>query len=159
MPPRRVGALGRLGGREQKAHSLSWNMAAGGLDRRFGMACPASSGGTGLRAASQVAWRPARDCPCWPGPGWLAVVYGEPAWAVLEGIPAWLDLAWGKPSLRNCLGSGHPSVPGWHCCSSSCPLGSSIGRHPQGQLAQGHSLGLMTRGGQQTVSYLVLIAL
>ena len=33
------------------------------------MVCPASSGGNGLRAASQVVWRPARDRAAWVGLG------------------------------------------------------------------------------------------
>lgn len=85
-----------MGRREQEAHSLSWNMAAGGLE----WCC-----GDGLPCQLRWNWAQGRQpggleacqgwsCPGWPGPGWLVSVYWEPAWAATKGPPAWLGLAW-----------------------------------------------------------------
>lgn len=77
------------------------------------MVCPASSGGTGLRAASQVVWRPARDGAAWAGLGLADLCQstgsqlGQPRRVPCLDRPGLED-----PGLRNGPDSGHPSEPG-----------------------------------------------
>ena len=59
------------------------------------MVCLASSGGAGLRAASQVVWRPAQDGAAWAGLGLADLCQstgsqlGQPLRVLLPGY-AWL---------------------------------------------------------------------
>lgn len=71
------------------------------------MFCPASSGGNGLRAASQVVRRPARDRALLTCASLLGASLG-----VHSGYPCLDRPGLEDPGLRNCPGSGYPSVPG-----------------------------------------------
>lgn len=141
-------------GSRRPIHYLGiWQLGA--WSGAVGMACPASSGGTGLRAASQEVWRPARDGAARVGLG-LAGLYqstgsqlGQPLRAPLPGW-AWLGGPRPEALPRLWLPLCPRLVPLFPVLSSrisshwKAPLGSA-GR-------RGHSVGLGNCGAGQALS-------